>query len=313
MPVATRRRLGVAVAQMGPVHAAARREAVVERLVAMLATAQARGAALVVFPELALTTFFPRHWMDEREAEARYFETAMPNPVVRPLFDAARRLGVGFHLGYAELTPEGRRYNTAILVDRGGAIVGKYRKIHLPGHADHKPDAPFQHLEKKYFEVGDLGFRVFGADGTRVGLCICNDRRWPETFRVLALQSAELTVLGYNTPSHNIHWNEPVHLRMSTHLISLQAAAYQNAMWIAAAAKCGAEDGFPMIGGSVIVAPTGEIVARTTSEEDEVIVADADLALGENFRRHVFDFARHRRPEHYRLIVERTGAGDPLP
>ena len=186
MPVATRRRLGVAVAQMGPVHAADRREAVVERLVAMLATAQARGAALVVFPELALTTFFPRHWMDEREAEARYFETAMPNPVVRPLFDAARRLGVGFHLGYAELTPEGRRYNTAILVDRGGAIVGKYRKIHLPGHADHKPDAPFQHLEKKYFEVGDLGFRVFGADGTRVGLCICNDRRWPETFRVMA-------------------------------------------------------------------------------------------------------------------------------
>ena len=68
-----------------------------------------------------------------------------------------------------------------------------------------------------------------------------------------------------------------------------------------------------MIGSSVIVAPTGEIVARATGEEDELICVQADLALGAHFREHVFNFAKHRRPEHYRLIVERTGAGDPLP
>ncbi len=309
----SRRRLGLAVAQLGPVHLADRREAVVARLVAMLRQAHARGASLVVFPELALTTFFPRYWMDESEAVARFFETSMPGPAVRPLFDEAARLRVGFYLGYAEAADNGRRYNTSILVDRGGAIVGKYRKIHLPGHSDRKPEAPFQHLEKKYFDVGDLGFRVFSVDGVRTGMCICNDRRWPETFRVLALQSAEVALLGYNTPSRNIHWDEPPHLRMSTHLLSLQSAAYQNGMWVAAAAKCGAEDGHHMIGGSAIVAPTGEIAALATSEDDEVLAVDADLALGENFRRHVFDFARHRRPEHYRLIVERVGAGDPLP
>jgi predicted amidohydrolase len=267
----------------------------------------------VVFPELALTTFFPRYWMSEEEAVERFFEKAMPNPAVQPLFDEARKLGVGFYLGYAELTPQNRRFNTAILVDRNGGIVGKYRKIHLPGHAEKKPDVPFQHLEKKFFEVGDLGFRVFGMERTRIGMCICNDRRWPETFRVLSLQSAELAVLGYNTPSQNIHWNEPPHLRMFTHLLTLQAGAYQNALWIGAAAKCGAEDGFHMIGGSIIAAPTGEIVAQSTSEDDEVIAARIDLSLGENFRRHVFNFGKHRRPEHYRLIVERTGAGDPLP
>jgi len=307
------RRLALAVAQMGPVHLADARPAVVRRLVDMLREAKARGADVVVFPELALTTFFPRYWMSEREATERFFERAMPNRDVQPLFDEARTLEIAFHLGYAELAGDGRRFNTAILVDRAGAIVGKYRKIHLPGHSEHKPDAPFQHLEKKFFEVGDTGFRVFPLDDARVGMCICNDRRWPETFRMLALQSAELVVLGYNTPSKNIHWSEPAHLRMSTHLITLQAAAYQNALWIGAAAKCGSEDGHHMIGGSVIVAPTGEIVARAAGEDDEVIVARIDRELGENFRRHVFNFAQHRRPEHYRLIVERVGAGEPLP
>jgi predicted amidohydrolase len=198
------------------------------------------------------------------------------------------------------------------MVDQSGAIIGKYRKIHLPGHSDHKPDAPFQHLEKKFFEVGDLGFRVWDTMNTKIGMALCNDRRWPETYRVMALQSAEVVVLGYNTPSWNIHWNEPMHLRTSTHLISLQGNAYANAMWVAAAAKCGSEDGHHMIGSSVIVAPTGEIVARAISEEDEVIVASADLTWCENFRNHVFNFAKHRRPEHYGLIVERTGAGDPI-
>jgi N-carbamoyl-D-amino-acid hydrolase len=311
--MATKRTLGLAVAQMGAINLADSRESVVQRMIEMMRDAKGRGAEIVIFPELALTTFFPRYWMDESEAIAKYFESAMPNAAVQPLFDTARELSVGFYLGYAELTPDDHRYNTSILVDRSGRIVGKYRKIHLPGHADHKPQAPFQHLEKKYFEVGDLGFRVFDSMGIRFGMCICNDRRWPETYRVMALQSAEIVVLGYNTPSVNIHWNEPVHLRTTTHLLVLQASAYQNGIWVAAAAKCGSEDGHHMIGNSVVVAPTGEIVARTLTEEDEVICVNADLGIGELFRQHVFDFARHRRPEHYKLIVERTGAGDPLP
>lgn len=307
------RHLGLAVAQMGAVNLADDRRKVVARLLEMLREAKGRNADFVVFPELALTTFFPRYWMSEEEAVERFFERSMPNADVQPLFDASRELGIGFYLGYAELTPDGRRFNTAILVDQQANIVGKYRKIHLPGHSDHKTEAPFQHLEKKFFGVGDLGFPVFEAFDTRVGMCLCNDRRWPETWRMMSLQSAQLGVLGYNTPSWNIHWNEPPHLRMHTHLISLQAAAYQNAMFIGAAAKCGFEDGFHMIGGSVIVAPSGEIVAQSQSEEDEVIFANINLALGDTFREHVFNFAKHRRPEHYGLIVERTGADVPLP
>jgi predicted amidohydrolase len=305
--------MGLAVAQMGPVNLADSRTAAVRRLVDMLREAAGRGAEFVVFPELALTTFFPRYWMEEEEAVRRFFEPTMPNPEVQPLFDAARELAVGFYLGYAEITPQGKRYNTAILVDRDNRIIGKYRKVHLPGHSDHKKEAPFQHLEKKFFEVGDLGFGVWDMQGVNVGMCLCNDRRWPETYRVMSLQSAELIVLGYNTPSWNIHWNEPVHLRTLHHEIVMQASAYQNAVWIGAAGKCGYEDGFHMIGSSMIVAPSGEIVARSSGEEDEVIFANIDLKLGQTFRDHVFNFAKHRSPQHYRLIVERTGAGDPLP
>jgi N-carbamoyl-D-amino-acid hydrolase len=117
----------VAAAQMGPIQRAESREQVVARMLALMRKAHARGARLVVFPELALTTFFPR-WYTEDTAELdRWYESAMPNPNVQPLFDEAKRLGVGFYLGYAELTPERQRFNTAILVDSSGSIVGKYR------------------------------------------------------------------------------------------------------------------------------------------------------------------------------------------
>ena len=305
------RHLRAAVAQLGPIHLADSRQSVVNRLIALLREAHAGGAKFVVFPELALTTFFPRWWMTDQEEIDRFFEAQMPGPETRPLFELARELGIGFYLGYAELTEEDgqtRRYNTSILVERDGRILGRYRKIHLPGHSEHLPNAPFQHLEKRYFDVGNEGFKVWRAMDAVVGMCICNDRRWPETFRVMGLQGVEIVALGYNTPSTNIHYPEPVHLRMFHHLLSMQANAYQNAAWVLAAAKCGAEDGFHMIGGSAIIAPTGEIAAQAMSEDDEVIGFNLNLELGDYLRRTVFAFEKHRRVEHYGLITERTGA-----
>jgi predicted amidohydrolase len=308
------RLLTVAAAQLGPVHRADTRESVVKRLLAMLRQAHAAGARLVVFPELALTTFFPRWWMtDQREIDA-FFEREMPSGATRPLFEAAAELGVGFYLGYAELIQEDgrtRRYNSAVLVAPDGRQIGRYRKIHLPGHAEHLPDAPFQHLEKRYFDVGNEGFKVWRAMGGNLGMCICNDRRWPETFRVMGLQDVEMVLIGYNTPTENIHHPEPVHLRMFHHLVAMQANAYQNGTWVVATAKAGKEDGFGMIGGSCIIAPTGEIAVRALGEEDEVITYVCDLDAGAHIKRNIFNFAKHRRIEHYRLITERTGAIPP--
>ncbi len=161
----------MAVAQLGPIHLADTREAVVGRMLELLREAHARSAKFVVFPELALTTFFPRYWMTDWEQIDRFYERSMPNAATQPLFEEAKKYGIGFYLGYAELTPGGERFNTAVLVDQGGKIVGRYRKVHLPGHADHKPKAPFQHLEKLYFNVGNEGFKVLDTMGTKLGMC----------------------------------------------------------------------------------------------------------------------------------------------
>src|SRR5690606_41827005 len=99
------RKIGLAVAQMGPVHLADTRRAVVARLVEMLREAHARGAELVVFPELALTTVFPRYWMSVVEAQARFFEAYMPNAEVQPLFDEGRRLGMCMYFGFLVYSP----------------------------------------------------------------------------------------------------------------------------------------------------------------------------------------------------------------
>jgi predicted amidohydrolase len=287
---------------------------VVKRLLEMLHQAKAHGCDLVVFPELALTTFFPRWWMEDEAEVDSFFEQEMPGPETRPLFDEARRLGIGFCLGYAELTAEGdtaRRFNTSILVDAGGRIVGKYRKIHLPGHAEHEPWRAFQHLEKRYFEVGDLGWGVWRAFGGLLGMCICNDRRWPETYRVMGLQGVEMVLLGYNTPVP--HPPAPEHDLLGNfhNQLSMQAGAYQNGTWVVGVAKCGREEGCDMIGQSQIIAPSGETVAMCTTLGDELCVARCDLDLTRSYKETTFNFARHRRPEHYRLIVDRTGAIPP--
>src|SRR6056297_2288534 len=279
----------VAAAQLGPIARDEPRASAVARMVALMEEAHARGARLVVFPELALTTFFPRWWMEDPAELTAWFETEMPSPATRPLFEAADALGVAFHLGYAELTPEGRMSNTAILVERG-RIVGKYRKIHLPGHREHEPARPFQHLEKRYFERGDLGFPVFDALGGRVAICICNDRRWPETWRMLGLGGAELVMLGYNTPAHYPPAPQHDHLQYFHNDLSLQAGAYQNGLWAVGTAKAGREEGCDLIGGSLIVAPTGEIVAKAATLEDEVITAEVDLDRCAEIRRNIFDF-----------------------
>ena len=301
--------LRIGGAQMGPIQKADSREIVVARMLELLARAKEAGCALVVYPELALTTFFPRWYMtDEIEIDA-FFEREMPNAATRPLFEKAAELGIGLSFGYAELTPEGHRFNTAILVDRTGRIVGKYRKVHLPGHAELDPARAFQHLEKRYFEPGDLGFPVWRTMGGILGMCICNDRRWPETYRVMGLQGVELIVLGYNTPAVNSQRaDEGPQMRLFHHRLSLQAGAYQNSTWVVAVAKCGAEDGHPLIGGSLVVDPDGGIVVEAQSEDDELIVADCDLDATVFGKQTMFDFARHRRPEHYRRIVTQTGA-----
>lgn len=308
------RYLTVGAAQLGPIARNEPRQQVVRRLLAHMREASARGCELVVFPELALTTFFPRWYFESQREIDAFFEQDMPGADTRPLFEEAARLGIGFCLGFAELADEGgrvHRYNSSILVDGAGRQVGKYRKVHLPGHAEHEPWRRFQHLEKRYFEVGNLGFGVWRCFNGLLGMCICNDRRWPETYRVMGLQGVEMILLGYNTPEHNPAAPDQDRLSYHHNQLVMQCGAYQNGSWVVGVAKCGTEDGVAQIGGTQIITPSGETVAMCTTLEDELIVFRCDLDLCRSYKTTIFNFAAHRVPDAYRLICERKGAVEP--
>jgi predicted amidohydrolase len=310
------RMLTVGVAQLGPIARADERKVVVERLLALLTEGHGRGCDLVVFPELALTTFFPRWFVADRTEFDHFYETSMPGPETQPLFDEARRLGVGFCLGYAELTEpdaagERHRYNSQVLVERDGSIVATFRKVHLPGHEDHEPNRPFQHAERWFFEPGPDGFGVWRAFGGLVGMMICNDRRWPESYRVMGLQGVELILCGYNTPIHYAPDPSQDVLQGFHNALVLQAGAYQNGTWVVGAAKGGVEEGVDTLAQSMIVAPSGQVVAQALTADDELVVARCDLDWCRRYKTTVFDFDRYRRPEMYGRITSQRGAEPP--
>ena len=301
------RMLTIGAAQMGPIQKEHTRQDVVERLLQLLRQAHSSGCQLVVFPELALTTFFPRWFVDDISEADHWYETEMPSPITQPLFDEARRLGIGFSLGYAELTPDGHRFNTQILVERDGRVVAKYRKVHIPGHEHHEPDRPFQHAERYYFEPSNEGFGVWEAFGARVGMMICNDRRWPESYRVMGLQGVELILCGYNTPIHYVPDPSQDILQGFHNSLVMQSGAYQNGTWVVGVAKGGIEEGVDSLGQSMIVAPSGQIVAQAFTTGDELLVAHCDLDWCKRYKETLFDFDRYRRPEVYTRITSQRG------
>ena len=164
------------------------------------------GCDLIVYPELAADDVLSalgahrpgRRSIPSTSARCRGAET-------RPLFTLeAEKLKIGFSPRLCR-ADRGERPAPALQHlhprrQEAAASSAQYRKIHLPGSADAIEGRQGQHLEKHYFEVGDLGFGVFRAFGGIMGMCICNDRRWPETYRVMGLQGVEMIMLGYNSP-----------------------------------------------------------------------------------------------------------------
>ena len=302
------RNLNVAAAQLGPIQRTDDRKSVVSRLIDLLREAHGKKAELVVFPELALTTFFPRWFVNDITEANHWYETEMPSAVTRPLFDEAKKLGVGFCLGYAELTKAGERFNTQILIERDGRVVAKYRKVHIPGHEHHEPDRPFQHAERYYFTPSNEGFGVWPAFNGRMGMMICNDRRWPESYRVMGLQGVEMILCGYNTPLHYVPDPSQDVLQGFHNALVMQSGAYQNGTFVVGVAKGGVEEGVDSLADSSIIAPSGEILAKTETNGDEIITAVCDLDWCNNYKKTLFDFNKYRRPEVYGRITNQRGS-----
>ncbi|KAJ5776216.1 uncharacterized protein N7511_001227 [Penicillium nucicola] len=345
----------VAACQLGPIHLATSREDVLKRMIALLEQAAKQGVKLAVFPELAFTTFFPRYLLEENEL-SHYFETedqtkggAEQCANIKPMLDHAHSLCIDVYIGYAERSIQSNGshidYNSSVYYSaHANKIVGKYRKVHLPGTVEPRTEpGAYQQLEKRYFRSGDLGFPAFRAPGLVdgalkksngvednastvgkgdpiIGMLICNDRRWAEAWRVYGLQGMEIMCCGYNTTAFPTSASGHM-LDMSTeaaedmvmlhHKLSCQGNSYMNACFSINVAKTGAEDGNPLIGGTMIVHPLGHIIKEAATNEDELVVATIDLADCHRPKSTIFAFEKHRRTEHYNMILERTGMVEP--
>ncbi|PLB39909.1 carbon-nitrogen hydrolase [Aspergillus candidus] len=328
------RTVRVAAAQMGTTNVWDARPDTLNRMIALLNNAADGGAQLVVFPETAFTTFFPRYIiLDENELET-WFEHGdiRTAPNTKALFDTAQSRSVDIVVGFAETTDAGDHYNTCIYYHAAtGSILSKYRKIHLPGDKEPFPDPEaVNQLEKRYFLPGNLGWQAFrvpglvdpaGQSDPIMGMMICNDRRWAESWRVLGLQGVEIVLVGYNTTSFapslwgvaaDIDPKEAEEISLFQHKLVMQCYSYTNSCFSVSAARAGLDDGkYPLIGGSTIIDPEGRLLAESKTTEDEVIIADCDLLLCRPGKTRTFDFARHRRVEHYGRIVQQTGVIEP--
>jgi Asp/Glu/hydantoin racemase/predicted amidohydrolase len=337
------RKIRIAAAQMGAVHRTTPRPEVLQRMIRLLETAASQHQAeVVLFPELAFTTFFPRHLLsDPRELES-FFEhdDLTTSPHTAALFARAHALGVDVSVGFAEASAtagpgqqqqqqqqQEQHFNTSIYYHaKTNAVLAKYRKVHLPGTVEpfSNPAATNQ-LEKRYFLPGDLGFHAFrvpnlAEDSEPIfGMMICNDRRWPEAWRTLGLQGVEVVLCGYNTVAFAPElWGSDAKQSQAEedalfhHRLCMQSNSYMNATFSVCAARCGWDDGkYNLIGGSCIVDPEGKVVAEAKTKEDEVVFAEVDLEACQQGKSKTFDFARHRRVEHYQSIVRQTGVVEP--
>jgi predicted amidohydrolase len=229
------RLLTVAAAQLGPIRSlSTSRSETLARMIKLLDQAAEKQVKLVVYPELAFTTFFASYIIKDPNELAKFFEQASPSdpyafvnsPNIKPLIDRANELGTDLYFGFGERWVDDDKtthYNTAVYYSAAQRqCIAKYRKIHLPGRYEPLTTPGVSHqLEKRYFKVGDLGFQAFRAPGLVhgamkaqdvapandqkayqgkgdpiIGMLLCNDRRWAEGWRCYGLQGVELLLVS---------------------------------------------------------------------------------------------------------------------
>lgn len=292
----------VAAAQLGP--ASGDKAGTVARMVDLLGEAGAQGVEFLVFPELALSPYFAS---EIRQDAVSFAEQSFPSAQTAPLIEAIRRQRITTVVPFAEVTPGGL-FNSAALIDGAGAERGRYRKMHIPGTTDIDPDRPYQVLEKRYFTPGDLGFPAYDSPVGPVGMAICYDRRFPETFRCLGLSGAQLYAVAFNTPYDQAE-EDARDRAVEDHELALRCAALYNGIPVIAAGKVGVEDGLAFIGASSVISHTGEVLARSACDGDDLAVAELDLAAAARARARL-DLAANRRADQYSAITaERSLAG----
>jgi predicted amidohydrolase len=235
--------------------------------VAMVEEAARRKVDIVSFSELFLTPFFPNRLTKDFD---QFFVT-LDEPELQPIFKAAADNRVALVFPFGE--KNGRHYhNSCLVTDKNGKRLGIYRKTHIPAILPSDLPGGTGSYEKFYFSPGSE-FPVFDLCGTKVGIQICYDRKYPEGSRLLALKGAEILVMPICAATYG-----ETKLRGNTWELPLQARAYENGVYVVAVNRAGVELGRNHIGRSMIVDPIGaEIVAEASTDKAELLVAAVDL------------------------------------
>ncbi len=257
----------------------------IEKHVELIGKAAAEGARLTCLQEIFNGPYFPA------EQDPKWYATAEPDdgPTVTRMRELAREHRMVLVVPFYEEAQPGVYYNTAVVIEADGTVVGKYRKTHIP-----QVGPCF--WEKFYFKPGNLGYPVFQTSVGKVGLMICYDRHFPEPARALGLKGAEIVF----NPSATVE-------SLSRYLWELEqpAHAVANGFWIAAINRVGVEapmNSHKFYGSSYFCDPRGRIVAQASDSADEVLVADVDLDLNREVR-DTWQFLRDRRPETYEELT----------
>jgi predicted amidohydrolase len=284
------RMIKVAAVQLGP--STEEKKEVVGRMERLMIEAAEQRVDMLGFPELGLTQFFPNRL--ERDSE-RWFDV-LPGPLTERLFGIAREAGIVVAFPYAERDGISS-YNSALVIDADGRVLGKYRKVHIPAYFPSNRPGGTGSFERLYFAPGNLGFPVFDTSKGRVGVQICYDRMFPEGSRILALKGAEVVFFPHNYALYGFDYRARAWGRLK------QARCYENGFFGVAPNKAGVEEPRNNAGRSMIISPLGgDIVSEGSADREELVVAEIDLDDVAEARKRL-PFWRDRRPETYAELV----------
>jgi len=280
------RLLTVAAAQTGSVESDDMR-CMLPTALDMIERAADADAGILTFCELFLSPFFPNRLTENFDA---YF-VRPDSEVIQTLAAAARRHRLALVLPFGERA-DGAQYNSAMVLDASGNVVGIYRKTHIPAYFPNDRSGGTGSFERMYFTPGKE-LPVFTVAGATIGIQICNDRLYPEASRVLALKGAEIIFMPicYST------YSDPEH-RNSAWELALRTRAYENGVFVVAANKVGQEGVRNHLGRSMIVDPKGTVMAEAGNREPELIVQEIDLEQA-SLSRKAIPWWRDRRPDLY--------------
>lgn len=262
--------------------AVADKAANVDRAVTLVREAAAEGAELACLPEVFHSVFAMTELGEAFFAEAE----PVPGPTTERMSRLAAELGIVLVVPVYERAARGVYYNTAVVLDADGTLVGRYRKQHIPL-------SPIFY-EKLYFKPGNLGYPVFETRAGRIGVVICHDRHYPEGLRILGLGGADVILVPTATPASS--------LSADVFDLELRAHAVFNELFVAAVNRVGTEGAHTYYGRSLVAAPDGRVLAEA-GDGEEIVLADLDYAEIDERRRR-WQFYRDRRPHTYGPIVE---------